>query len=134
MNDDLEQRILRQPPRKIPPAWRMDILTAARPESPKAVASIFPVPFSKPDRLAWTALAAVWVIILALNLANRELSPRAIFKSVPMTPELRMALLEQRRLLTELSLGKQPVSGDAEEPKQPSPRPHSERSLPFLKA
>jgi hypothetical protein len=98
MNDDLEQRILRQPPRKIPPAWRMDILTAARPESPKAVASIFPVPFSKPDRLAWTALAAVWVIILALNLANRELSPRAIFKSVPMTPELVIAMLACARI------------------------------------
>ena len=79
-------------------------------------------------RLAWSALAVAWLVIIALNFATPETStPGSALATVtpPATPETLQALREQKRLLfTELGGGTLPH--DAETPRF-IPRPRSER-------
>ena len=78
-------------------------------------------------RLAWSALAVAWLVILALNFATPETSApgSALAKATPpATPETLQALREQKRLFTELVGGTLPH--DAETPRF-IPRPRSER-------
>ncbi|PYK58897.1 MAG: hypothetical protein DME21_14645, partial [Verrucomicrobia bacterium] len=72
--EDFEKQLQRQPLRKIPAEWRGEILDAARrahepqPSQPASWwrALLWPCP------QAWAGLAAVWVLILALNSVTRE--------------------------------------------------------------
>ena len=78
-------------------------------------------------RLAWSALAFAWLVILALNFATPETSaPGSALATAtpPATPETLQALREQKRLFTELVGGTLPH--DAETPRF-IPRPRSER-------
>jgi hypothetical protein len=69
-------------------------------------------------------LAAVWLVILGLNLATRETTPLLAKRASPVSPQVFMAFQEQERLLAEL-LGPReaPV---AERPKSRLPQPRSE--------
>lgn len=79
-------------------------------------------------RLAWSALAFAWGVIIVLNFATPETSaPGSALATAtpPATPETLQALREQKRLLfTELGGGNLPP--DAETPRF-IPRPRSER-------
>lgn len=78
-------------------------------------------------RLAWSALAFAWLVIIALNFATPETSaPGSALATAtpPATPETLQALREQKRLCTELVGGTLPH--DAKTPRF-VPRPRSER-------
>jgi len=83
--DDFEQRLRQQPWRAIPDGWRDDILGPAAPESPSPATRTAPSTtrlwfweWLWPSPVAWGALAACWIAILALQHAarpsNRELT------------------------------------------------------------
>ncbi len=78
-------------------------------------------------RLAWSALAFAWLVIITLNFATPETSaPGSTLATAtpPASPETLQALREQKRLFTELVGGTLPH--DAETPRF-IPRPRSER-------
>jgi len=76
-----------------------------------------------PCRRIWAGLAAVWVVILAVNISLREQSP-AIVKSGP-SAEMMMSLKDQQKILAEL-LTDRSAPHDAEPQKTFSPKPRTE--------
>ncbi|MCX6894848.1 MAG: hypothetical protein NTZ16_04975 [Verrucomicrobia bacterium] len=132
MNDNFEQRLRRQPLRTIPPEWRADILHAARAaDHPAPTHRPQPIPaFSFQFSFRWGALAAVWLVIFALNYAARDTAPVVTAKSAPPSPQMLLALRQQQKLLAELI--DPPAPSDADKPKPISPRPRSELRLQFL--
>jgi hypothetical protein len=97
--NDFEEILKRQPFRPVPPAWRAEILATA------------PVPTSAPwwrlafwpSPYAWATLAAVWLVILGLDFASQPSHPADLRAQTQSSPEIFALLLEQRRLLDELS-------------------------------
>ncbi len=55
-----------------------------------------------PWRRAWLGMAAVWLGIVALNLSTSEHPAREMAGESKPDPQVRMALLEQRRMLAQL--------------------------------
>src|SRR2546427_258934 len=132
--NDFEKRLQRLHMRPIPREWRGEILDAAR----RAGAHQLSTPSSRttprwrellwPCPQAWACVAAVWVVVLLLNLASHD--PVRVAKASNPAPaqELFMALREHRRLLAEL-IETPPLV----EPQKPfEPRPRSEISHPIL--
>lgn len=75
------------------------------------------------SRWAWSGLAAVWVVILALNLAARELdAPLAAGQGVPSASELRFAVKQKQLLMADLAFTSEPAPADKRKPAPPSPR------------
>lgn len=69
-------------------------------------------------------MAAVWLVILGINLATGDDSQVIAKRASPASPQVFMAFREQERLLSELLWSREtPV---AEEPKPQVPRPRSE--------
>jgi hypothetical protein len=69
-------------------------------------------------------LAAVWLVILGINLTTRDASTVLAKHAPPVSPQVFMAFQEQERLLAELIGPREtPV---AERPKPRLPRPRSE--------
>ncbi len=139
MNDETEQferRLNRQPLRPIPSEWREDILREGRRvvgPNQKSRPSLFLAFNLQPSTLfRWSALAAVWVVILALNHAARDTTPIVTAKSTPPSPQMLLALRQQQKLLAELI--EPAATRDADKPKSFVPRPRSELGLPFLNA
>jgi len=134
MNDETQQferRLSRQPLREIPGEWRSDILSAAkrasRPEPHTSSLSTFTNQLSTffwPHPKAWAGLAVVWVLILAMNFATRDTSPRMVEKSLPPSPEVIVELKKQQRLFAELMGSREPL--DADRQKLFAPKPRSE--------
>ena len=136
--DEFEQRLSRQPLRQLPPDWRGEILAAAR----EAQSSGHSSPVTRhgwlatfnqqlstifwPHPKAWAGLAAVWILILAMNLSERDASPRLVVKSASPSPEAMVELKKQQRLLAEL-VGTYEAP-DVDRRKIFSPRPRSERA------
>src|ERR1700722_16739041 len=111
--DDFEQQLQRQPLRPVPTAWRADILKAVDaassvPHAPRPTPSLLSTINSQLSSLlwpcpkAWAGLAAVWLVILAVNYANEDKSEILEAKSPPPSPQMMMALQEQRRMLARL--------------------------------
>ena len=102
--DDFESQLQRQTLKPLPAAWRAEILqaaqqAAARPSHPATgwSAWIWPCP------QAWAGLAAVWLVILTLNLAAGWKPFRGLAREPADRMELNwLALLEQQRRLTQL--------------------------------
>jgi anti-sigma factor RsiW len=85
------------------------------------------------SRWAWTGLAAVWAVILVLNLAAREPDETLVAgQEVPSASEMRMALRQKHLLMAELALTSEPAPADKPKPVRPSP--HSERRTETLNA
>jgi anti-sigma factor RsiW len=80
-----------------------------------------------PCRRIWAGLAAVWVVILAVNLSMRDNSQTMAMKSSPPSPEMIMAFQQQERLLAEL-IGPNETR-NAEPPKLSLPQPRSQRRI-----
>jgi hypothetical protein len=81
-----------------------------------------------PSRRIWSGLAAAWIVIFFLNLADSESHPPAV-AAKKRTPEIMMAAREHRRLLVEMIAD--PRSERVAEPPRSLPRPRSERPISF---
>jgi hypothetical protein len=144
MNDEdqFEKRLQGQSQRPVPPAWREGILSAAREAtsrdpSPKGsllsrLNSMLSTVFW-PHPKAWAGLAAIWVLILGLNLATREPSqPEVARQAAPPSPQMREMLQQQEQLFAEL-VG--PIERlETRRPKPVAPQPRSQRREDFVKA
>ena len=139
MNEEMEQferRLSRQPLRQIPAEWRGEILRAGRRAAVAeigdagtaslpmlnwrmALANIF-----WPHPKAWAGLAAVWILIFAVDFSMRDTAPVMAEKATPPSPEVVAELKQQQRMLAELIGANQ--SRDAEPPRF-LPQPRSER-------
>lgn len=142
-HEQFEKRLRRQPLRTAPPAWREEILSAVR----EVETSRRPLPTTRhsyflnlnqkisallrPDRRAWAGLAAVWVVICAMNFMSRNDTASTAARHVaPPTPQLREMLRAQELLLAEL-VGETPF---ANRRKSVPPQPHSYYRNEFLNA
>lgn len=134
MNDDFEKRLQQVAPREIPSAWRKEILTAAQEAKASPFTSRSPQPGfllnlvrqlstrALPQRIAWAAIASVWLLILSLNFAARDHSaPPSTTAALP-TRETLQALKQQRRLLAELVERATPRAADRPPATPVSPR------------
>jgi hypothetical protein len=90
-----------------------------------AVASTLWRELIQPSRRIWAGLACVWVLIAMLNLASSEPAMKIAAQSKPPSGEEVRALIEQRRMFTQL-IG--PLSEPAYTQKRTSPGPRSERT------
>jgi hypothetical protein len=79
----------------------------------------------------WAGLAAAWVVIFALAFASRDTSPTIAKASPPPSPEMLVALQNQKRLLAEMLMDNA-KAGDTDRPKPTRPSPHSERMMPVI--
>ncbi|MEY4918382.1 MAG: hypothetical protein RL616_2295 [Verrucomicrobiota bacterium] len=80
-----------------------------------------------PSRRLWSGLATVWLLILAVNLAQHD--PSSADKMVASAPAM-MSFREQQRWMTELFADRSmPV--EAEPPKTFSPKPRTEKFQTF---
>jgi anti-sigma factor RsiW len=78
------------------------------------------------SRWAWTGLAAVWMVILSLNLTAREpKAPPVARQEVPSPSEMRLALKQKHLLMAELAFTSEPAPAD--KPKAAPPSPRSDR-------
>ena len=113
--DEFEQKLQRQALRRVPGEWRAEILSAAREvgSARRAVrgrlgeASLpglhgWLSTFLWPHPQAWAGLAAIWILIFALDFSIRDKSPIAAEKTLPPSPEMVVQLRQQQRMLSEL--------------------------------
>jgi hypothetical protein len=131
--DVFEQKLSRQPLRQIPAEWRREILDAAISRHSPLVTrhSFFSTLNHKlsiilwPHPNAWAGLAAVWILIFAVNFSMRDTTPLVAEKAAPPSPEVVAELKQQQRMLAEL-IGVRDTS-DADRSKLWVPQPRSER-------
>jgi hypothetical protein len=131
--DNFEQKLQRQQLKEIPAAWREEILAAATSCHSSRVTrhsflSTLNVQLSTllwPHPRAWAGLAAIWILILAMDFSLRDKTPVMAEKTAPPSPEVIVELRQQQRLLAEL-IGLRDT-GDADRSKPLVPQPRSER-------
>lgn len=139
--EKFEQHLSHQRMRPIPAAWREEILAAAgrasqlesrTPEQsgPSTLVARLSA-FFWPHPAAWAGLAAIWILILAVDFSVRDQTPALVERPAPPSPEVIVQLQQQQRLLAEL-LGPR-EAGDADRSKSLAPRPRSE-CVEFLAA
>jgi hypothetical protein len=83
-----------------------------------------------PSHRIWTGLAAIWVLILAVNFSLRDNSQSTAANSLASSPEIMMTYQQQERLLAELMDSSEPQV--AEPPKTFNPRPKTQRRSEIL--
>jgi hypothetical protein len=98
--DEFEQFLSKQPLHSIPPEWRRELLVAGGVPSrqPWWREWLWPSP------VAWAALAAVWLVIIALNFTVRLPAHETAKRTSPAATDIAVAFAEHRRLLAELTL------------------------------
>ena len=74
-----------------------------------------------PSRRTWSGLAAVWLLIIAVNVAERDRSHAGTSSAAPAI----MSFKEQQKILNELIANRTPVS-EADRPKTIVPQPRTE--------
>ena len=77
-----------------------------------------------PSRRTWAGLAAAWLLIVAVNVLQREPVTAGKFSSASSAPTM-MSFREQQRWMNEL-FADRTVAADAEPPKTFSPKPRTE--------
>jgi hypothetical protein len=134
MNDDFEQRLQRQALRQIPSGWRKEILDAATScHSSRVTRHSFLATLNHqlstllwPHPKAWAGLAAVWILIFAVDFSTRDKRPVVAEKAAPPSPEVVAELKQQQRMLAEL-IGANDLR-IADRQKIFLPKPRSERA------
>ncbi|WP_040549367.1 hypothetical protein [Pedosphaera parvula] len=138
--DDFEKQLQQQSMRAIPGEWRNEILDAAKSAAPKQhdtskspsflstlnhqlSAILWPCP------QAWAGLAAIWLIVLAVNFTTADRT-EVVAKVATPSPEIIMALKEQRRELAEL-VDRHDIE-PVDLPKSVPPKPRSERRITVI--
>jgi hypothetical protein len=117
--EDFEKQLERQAIRPVPAAWRADILKAAHAESLAPRAAEQPTQISGhfalrivhvlwrelilPCRGIWAGLAAIWLVILVLNLPGGGKSAWLAVKTSPPDQQVLAVLREQREMLTQFA-------------------------------
>ena len=134
--DDFEQKLQRQPLRRVPAEWRREILSAAERGSRTAPRASFLSTLNTqlstllwPHPKAWAGLAAVWIFIFAVDFSIRDKTPVVAGKPTPPSPEVVAELKQQQRMLAELIGSTQTREA---EPAKFLPQPRSERPLEIL--
>jgi len=131
--DDFEKRLQSQPMRQIPSKWRTQILQTANSSchaSPGARRSwLSTISHQLPTILwlnpkAWAALAAVWVVIFALQSTSRQHTETVATVSAPRPSTFLMSLKDEQQTLVELMGNNQP--DDRDQPRHSGPKPRSE--------
>lgn len=105
--DDFEKQLQEQPMRQVPEHWRNEILRVAqnverrgsRVESQTEKSWIYQLFWPNPQ--AWGALAAIWVVVFALNFADADPEAKVAASPAP-SRETLVALKQQRQLRAEL--------------------------------
>jgi hypothetical protein len=130
--DDFEKRLQSQPMRQIPGEWRKKILEGAQPAPHSSFVSrhSFLSTLLWPNPKAWAGLAAVWVVILALQFGSRKASPMMAMTPTHSTSETMMAIKDQQKILAELIENVPPREMD----KPGRVQPRSELREPFSMA
>jgi hypothetical protein len=144
--EEFEKQLKQQPLRRAPEPWRAEILAAAKsaaaPDKPsgdsvsiwESVAGWFSaVAGLRPKTLA--ALAAAWMVIVALHLATRDeagAGAQTLAKNSTAAQEVIAEVREQRLFYAQL-MGESSAR-EAEPPKKFLNRPRSERRGPAVTA
>jgi hypothetical protein len=115
--DEFEKFLSKQPMRELPSAWRSEILPAL--PKPKAARPWWQE-WLWPSPVAWAGLAAVWVVIIGLNLAARSPTEQTASQTSVPSVDMVAALANQRRLLADLT--SPPVSEPPTRQAAPGPR------------
>jgi hypothetical protein len=116
MNPDFENQLQRQPMRAVPPHWRKRILAASAEPAPAGWRQWF-----WPCPQAWAALAAVWVLILGINVLNAGApSVQFAFIGPRLSHEAVAEVRQEQEILARLIFSSSSV--DAEPPKAALPR------------
>lgn len=106
MNSEFEKKLAEQPRSSVPPAWRADILREARSAAAQQTLATNVVTGWRswfwPAPRAWAALAACWVVLLAVQLFVG--APAATAVAQVDTPRLALALEAKRRALMDLDV------------------------------
>ncbi len=125
--DDFEKRLQREPLREIPSEWRESILREAGPSRPSTPAPrpSFLSSLLWPHPKAWAGLAAVWVLIFAIQFEARNRAPMIAAIPAPSSSETTATLKDQQKILAELLGNNEP--GEVEKPRRFPAQPHSER-------
>ena len=118
-----------QPDPAVQRQWARAIQAAARPEptcrlTPATAFRDWWLDVIWSSRRIWAGLAAVWVVLLAVNFSGRDHSQTLARKSPPSSPEMIMAFRQQERLLAEL-IGSS-STGEVEPQRTFLPRPRTE--------
>lgn len=133
--DEFERDLSRRQLRAVPAEWRTQIFRAASREQTRSIGAQTPFSWREllwPCPQAWAGLAALWVLILALNATpdDSALDRTTQAQSGPPSPQLRLALQMQRQLRAELmELSTATSSQEAE-----TPRPRSDAKAHNFKA
>lgn len=125
MNSDFEKQLQRQPLREIPPHWRGRILANAQPTTGRWREWFWPCP------QAWAALAAAWIVILAVDLGTGDYAAQTAPATPPLSREALIELRQRQETLARLIFPEQAL--EAEPPKSTVPR-RSELRKQFLVA
>jgi len=80
----------------------------------------------QPSRRVWSGLAAVWLLLLVINLSGRD-NVSSVTGLPVQAPAVALNWQAQQRWVNEL-LADRAVSMEADGPRQAQPRPHSEYS------
>jgi hypothetical protein len=122
MDSEFEQRLRRQPVKKVPGEWRAEILRTARTAEVNGREEEAGREFTLaatggswlstirhqlstllwPHPKAWAGLAVMWVCIFMLNLSMRDKPPMLAAKTPAPSPEMVAQLKQQQRMLAEL--------------------------------
>ena len=104
MNSEFENKLAGQALRAPPPEWRADILRTATADAAKPAADIDHgwLSWLWPAPQAWAALAACWVVLLAVHSLSQP-APIMMANRVD-AAQLTLALAEKRRALMELDV------------------------------